>query len=110
MNDESRIYSDINQEIRELLAEIDDLDDARAALGEKRAAAITALRDVARLNKKALAAFLVRRKLSTEDKQSWNESIESLCKATGSYLQPDMFRKAEFGFDAHGDNAPQTVN
>lgn len=81
-------YTDI---LSQLLEEIDSLDCQRGQLNQARTLAINQLLAHLGVSRKALMAFLARRKLDAEDRAHYDASLNELCSPCDTPLQPDIF-------------------
>ena len=77
--------------LAQLLAEIDTLDQQRGQLCQARTQAVNQLLAHLGVSRKALAAFLARRKLGAEDRAHYDASLDELCSLSAAPLQPDIF-------------------
>ena len=91
MHDDDDLTQRQDHEVLTLLGEIDALDRQRASLGQQRTRLINQLLANLGISRKALAAFLARRKLSEDDRAHWDASLAALCDKTGMNWQPDLF-------------------
>ncbi len=80
-----------DRKVLNMLAEMDALDRQRATLGQQRTLIINQLLANLGISRKALAAFLARRKLSEDERAHWDASLAALCDKTGLEWQPDLF-------------------
>ena len=81
-------YTDL---LAQLLAEIDALDQQRGQLSQARTQAVNQLLAHLGVSRKALLAFLARRKLGAEDRAHYDASLDELCSLSATPLQPDIF-------------------
>ena len=81
-------YTDL---LAQLLEELDTLDRQRGQLSQARTLAVNQLLSHLGVSRKALAAFLARRKLDQEDRAHYDASLSELCNLDDAPLQPDMF-------------------
>ena len=77
--------------LEQLLAEIDALDQQRGQLSQARTQAVNQLLAHLGVSRKALLAFLARRKLGAEDRAHYDASLNELCSRSATPLQPDIF-------------------
>jgi len=77
--------------LAELLAEIDALDQQRGQLSQARTQAVNQLLAHLGVSRKALLAFLARRKLGAEDRAHYDASLNELCSLSAAPLQPGLF-------------------
>ena len=77
--------------LAELLAEIDALDQQRGQLSQARTQAVNQLLAHLGVSRKALLAFLARRKLGAEDRAHYDASLNELCSRSAAPLQPGLF-------------------
>jgi hypothetical protein len=80
--------------ITETLDALDQIDSERSALNDRTRAAKAVLIDELALSKKALAAFLQRRRLDPDDRAAFDQTFQQLCSASGEPFQPDLFDAA----------------
>ncbi len=81
-------YTDL---LAQLLEEIDTLDRQRAQLSQARTLAVNQLLAHLGVSRKALAAFLARRKLDQEARAHYDASLDELCSLSAAPLQPGLF-------------------
>ena len=81
-------YTDL---LAQLLEEIDTLDQQRGQLSQARTQAVNQLLAHLGVSRKALLAFLARRKLGAEDRAHYDASLNELCSLSATPLQPDIF-------------------
>ena len=81
-------YTDL---LAQLLAELDTLDRQRGQLSQARTLAVNQLLAHLGVSRKALAAFLARRKLGEEARAHYDASLDELCSLSATPLQPDIF-------------------
>ena len=81
-------YTDL---LAQLLAELDTLDRQRGQLSQARTLAVNQLLSHLGVSRKALAAFLARRKLGEEARAHYDASLDELCSLSATPLQPDIF-------------------
>ena len=91
MHDTDDLTQQRDHEVLTLLGEIDALDRQHATLGQQRTLLINQLLADLGISRKALAAFMARRKLSEDDRAHWDASLAALCAKTGLEWQPDLF-------------------
>ena len=77
--------------LEQLLEEIDTLDSQRAQLSQARTQAVNQLLAHLGVSRKALLAFLARRKLGAEERAHYDASLNELCSRSATPLQPDIF-------------------
>ena len=77
--------------LAQLLEELDTLDRQRAQLSQARTLAVNQLLAHLGVSRKALAAFLARRKLGEEARAHYDASLDELCTLSAAPLQPDIF-------------------
>ena len=92
--------------LAEYLGEIDTLDRQRAQLAESRTLAINQLLAHLGVSRKALLAFLTRRKLSDDDRAHYDASLSDLCERSQEPLQADLFDLASAREDATAATHP----
>ena len=81
-------YTDL---LAQLLEELDTLDRQRGQLSQARTLAVNQLLSHLGVSRKALAAFLARRKLGEEARAHYDASLDELCSLSATPLQPDIF-------------------
>ena len=81
-------YTDL---LAQLLEELDTLDRQRGQLSQARTLAVNQLLSHLGVSRKALAAFLARRKLSEEARAHYDASLDELCSLSATPLQPSLF-------------------
>ena len=81
-------YTDL---LAQLLEEIDTLDRQRGQLSQARTLAVNQLLAHLGVSRKALAAFLARRKLDQEARAHYDASLDELCSLSAAPLQPGLF-------------------
>ena len=91
MHDDDDLTQRQDHEVLTLLGEIDALDRQRAIIGQQRTRLINQLLANLGISRKAMTAFLARRKLSEDGRAHWDASLAALCAKTGLDWQPDLF-------------------
>ena len=81
-------YTDL---LAQLLEELDTLDRQRGQLSQARTLAVNQLLSHLGVSRKALAAFLARRKLGEEARAHYDASLDELCSLSATPLQPGLF-------------------
>ena len=77
--------------ITNALRTLAEIEDERSALNERRKGALAPLFDELSLSKKAVAAFIQRRRMTEEDRANFDRTFNQLCVADGQPFQPDLF-------------------
>ena len=81
-------YTDL---LAQLLEELDTLDRQRGQLSQARTLAVNQLLSHLGVSRKALLAFLARRKLGEEARAHYDASLDELCSLSATPLQPSLF-------------------
>lgn len=82
-----------------LLEDLDTLEAHAKQLAKSKTATINQLLAHLGVNRKALMAFLARRKLSAEDRAHYDASLHELCNLDDEPLQPGLFDLATVRVD-----------
>lgn len=99
MNDDPDDYTGT---LASLLADLDTLEAHAKQLGKSKTATINQLLAHLGVSRKALMAFLARRKLSEKDRAHYDASLSELCNLDDTPLQPDIFDLADMREHARG--------